>query len=266
MNSVQLAIFVSEFEEDFWKSAVAFFRVAAIAYLFPGFGENVIPARVKLVMMISLALVYSSDSSYDGLKLELEPLSLLQLCLSEVSIGLFIGFVIRAVIFRIVIAGSIISQLVGISHIVPFNAASELPIASVLRVFGLLFFFSTDLWLISLTMISEMYTVLPPGALADFSAISNTVVDIANYVFRFGFILAIGFLILYTILNFFTGFCNRVYTQFPVFFAIAPLTLLFGIYFLSLHGALIFSTWVDQSREFLQGGFMNLSSSYWFSP
>ena len=82
-------------------------RVGSVTALLPGFGEQSIPMRIRLLVALAFtAIVWPVVSPAFNISLQAMPL----LMLTESAIGIMIGISIRMIVMALQLAGSIAAQ------------------------------------------------------------------------------------------------------------------------------------------------------------
>ena len=95
---------------------LVFVRVGAIAALLPGFGEQAIPARVRLGVAFAFALVVWPMVA-PGLVTPDPARPFAAMLLVETSIGLMLGIAIRLMVMVLQLAGAIAAQSTALAQI-----------------------------------------------------------------------------------------------------------------------------------------------------
>lgn len=143
---------------------LVFMRVAAISALLPGFGEQSIPARVRLLIAIAFtAIVWPLVSPLFVFSVDEIPV----LIIIEITIGTLIGISIRLVVLALQLAGSIAAQSTSVSQIAGVSATPDpMPaIGNLLVISGLALVLVSGLHVKAAISMVNSYEVLPPGVL-----------------------------------------------------------------------------------------------------
>ena len=231
---------------------LTFLRISPIFLFFPAFSEALVPRRILLVFVISLCFAIS-PAVIDRIDyLDATRSQLLLLVGSETLLGLFLGFFIRSVIYKIQIAGSAISSMSSITQMFQTEGEAMPALSQFIMYSAIALFLISDLHLISLLLIHEMYGLVPIGSFSCIGCIADAVVSVVNRAFNGGIALATGVISLLFVFYLFSGFVNKAMPQFMVSLVFAPFAIFMTLYFLSDHLILIFQVWLDDSREFLQ--------------
>ena len=111
-----LAAFLDLTEAGLVGLVLVFARVGAVVSLLPGFGEQFIPARVRLGVAVAFTLVVWPMLAPDLLATDPARPFLAMLAI-EVSIGLLLGLSIRLMVITLQLAGSIAAQSTALAQI-----------------------------------------------------------------------------------------------------------------------------------------------------
>ena len=110
-----------------WHGFIVFLRVAAMASLLPAFGEETVPARIKLGVALAFTLIVAPAVSHSAPAPGLPALALL--VLTEALAGLVLGIGIRLFILALQTAGAIAAQSTSLSQIL--GGAVRDPLAAI---------------------------------------------------------------------------------------------------------------------------------------
>lgn len=99
-------------------------RMSAFVVSWPIFGSTLLPAPVKLLLALSLALLLFPVIDTSQMVASPTTSELMFLSIKEAFIGLSIGFLARMILFSVSIAGQIISVTMGLSGAQLFNPAT----------------------------------------------------------------------------------------------------------------------------------------------
>jgi len=108
----------------FWHGAMVFLRVSSLVSLLPAFGDHSVPTRVKLGLAIAFTLIVAPAVTVIPPPSDI--LTLTGVSVSEVGIGLFLGFGIRMFVLVLQTAGSIAAQSTSLSQILGGAGVDEL--------------------------------------------------------------------------------------------------------------------------------------------
>lgn len=216
--------FLPDFAEAFM---LAFARVGAMVMLMPGLGERGIPMRQRMVVALGLTLMVLPTVREAGVGQG----PILRM-MGEVLAGIALGLSGRLAMAALDVAGTLISQNVGLSFaqvMDPANGQQGEAITTFLRMFGVCLIFATDLHHLALTGIVASYEAIPlgqPPAMADLSAL---MLKLVREVFEAGVLIAAPFIAFGFVFNVGLGLAARMTPQLQLFFLAMPAAILLGI-------------------------------------
>ncbi len=154
---------ILDFSEPAMVSAfLVLMRVGAVTALLPGFGEQSIPMRVRLLVALAFtAIVWPVVAPSFNISLQDMPM----LMLTETAVGFMIGISIRLIVMALQLAGSIAAQSASIAQVAGAGATPDpMPaIGNILVMAGLTLVLVSGLHVkAALAMISS-YEIMPPG-------------------------------------------------------------------------------------------------------
>jgi flagellar biosynthesis protein FliR len=223
---------------------LVFTRVGAVMALLPGFGEQLIPVRVRLALTVAFTLVVWPMVVPEALAIDpARPFYLLMLI--EAGAGLLIGLAIRLLVLALQLAGSIAAQSTALAQIFGAGATPDpMPaIGNILMLAGVTLAVTSGLHVKAALAMAQSYEILPIGAAlpaADILAWGAARVAMA---FGLGFSLAAPFVIAAFAYNVALGAINRAMPQLMVAFIGAPAITWAGILLLMLAAPLILTVW-----------------------
>jgi flagellar biosynthetic protein FliR len=237
-----------------WAMAIVFLRIAAAMAIMPGFGEQMIPIRVRLGLAIAFTAIVAPAVAP---LLPGPETSLPRMILTETLSGLVLGLVLRLFIHVLQMAGMIIAQSTSLSQL--FAGAQLDPQPSVgflLTLAGLALAMSADLHVLAAKYLIFSYEVLPPGRLPGSADIADWGVMRIAEAFQLAFSLAAPFVIAALLYNLALGVINRAMPQMMVAFVGAPALALGGLLLLAVLAPLTMAIWLSAFSSFLQAPFV----------
>lgn len=241
-------------EQLLWQAFAVFLRVGGMMALLPAFGEQSVPARVKLGLAIAFAAVI-----FPAVSVPPVPDTAVQILgwiLAETVTGLFFGLMIRLFILALQIAGTIAAQSTSLSQI--FGAAGMDPLPSmghILVVGGLALATIMGLHVQIAAYMINSYKLVPFGQVIPAVDLTTTGIAEISHTFSLGFTLAAPFVIASLIYNVTLGVINKAMPQLMVAFVGAPAITAGGLVLLMLAAPLMLSIWVDAMMMFMQDPF-----------
>ncbi|MFO1105084.1 MAG: flagellar biosynthetic protein FliR [Amaricoccus sp.] len=221
---------------------LVFTRVGAIAALLPGFGEQMIPARVRLGIAIAFALVVWPMLA--GLPPPPDR-PFFAMMLIEAGIGLMLGIALRLMVFALQFAGSIIAQSTALAQIFGAGVAPDpMPaFGNILMLAGVTLAVATGLHVKAAILMADSYRILPMGLPVPAEDVAAWGTARVAQSFALGFSLAAPFVIAAFAYNLALGAINRAMPQLMVAFIGAPAITAGGILLLMLAAPVILHVW-----------------------
>ncbi|MCQ0091826.1 flagellar biosynthetic protein FliR [Roseovarius sp. M141] len=227
-----------------WLHATVFLRVGPIMALFPGFGERVVPVRVKLVLSLAFTAVVAPAAAPYIDTSQFSDLDIARTVLSETAVGLMIGIGFRMFLLALQTAGSMAAQATSLSQILGAAGATPLPaIGHVLTMGGIALAMILHLHVHVAEMVIATYSIFPVGALPDASSTSQWGVAQVAGAFSLAFSLAAPFVLISVLYNLTLGIINRAMPQMMVVFVGAPVITAGGLVLLFLLAPVMLSIW-----------------------
>ncbi|MEP0518659.1 MAG: flagellar biosynthetic protein FliR [Hyphomicrobiales bacterium] len=233
-----------------YKFMIVFARVGVLVMLLPGFGQNGIPTRVRLAFALLLTLLMVPLVEVPVLVSADWPFGALTVMLKEVLIGLFIGLTVRMVLMATSIAGSTISNQMGLGlaqSVDPTQGIQGALFANFLGVLALTLVFITDLHHLVIAAIHDSYILFAPGALPPASDMAMAAMMSMSEAFTIGVRMSAPFLVFGLIFYVGIGVLSRLMPQIQIFFIAMPASILLGFVLL----ALLLSTMMTVYHEYL---------------
>ena len=225
-------------------------RLSPVIILMPGIGEQVIPVRVRLQILVGIAFVFTAS----GL---VAPVSFnpfgtyLALLLGEALFGILLGISLRVAIWVLAIAGSVIAQSVGLTQIlgVAMENESQALTSNMLTMAGAALLLSANFHVYAVASFIDLYKDIPPGQVADF----DYAFVAANFfqAFNFAILLAWPFIAVNLLYNICLGFINKALPQLMVAFVGAPFMVGAGILLLTVAIATLLLAWQARAPQLM---------------
>ena len=206
---------------------MVFFRVGAMTALLPVFGEQVVPARLRLGVALALTAVVAPAVSHK-LPAVQDSLAILPMLLTESAIGLVLGLTLRLFVLALQMAAVQIAQASSLSQMVGGIAPEPQPAIGQLMTFaGLALAAKAGLGAHVAALTVQSYTLLPAGRLPLVGDLSDWGLLRITAAFTLAFSLAAPFTIASVLYNLALGLVNRAMPQLSVTLIGAPV-LTFG--------------------------------------
>ena len=237
-----------------WSAFLVFLRVGAVMALMPGFGEQVVPARIRLVLTLAFTAVIGpailphvipSDGAF------LLPV------IVEVAVGLAIGLGLRLFIMALQMAGMIMAQATSLAQLFGGMGPEPQPaLGNLLVTCGLALAVISGLHVRAAELMILSYSFLPPGRLPVPAEMASWGLAEISRAFSLAFMLAAPFTIAALIYNVALGVINRAMPHLMVSFVGAPALTLGGLVLLAIVVPLALAFWLAAFNGFLANLFL----------
>lgn len=211
-----------------------FFRVLALMSTAPVLSNRAVPARLRVVLAMVIAIV--AAPSIEIPRLDLGSAAGVGLVAREVAIGLTIGFIARLVFAGFELAGEAIGLQMGLSFAGFFDpsAGAANAVGRLLNTFALLAFVAIDGPLMVLAAVIHSFSLFPIVASLDRFTVDLQPLSAGADLFALGLTIALPFLALLLFINLTLGIVSRVAPQFNVFSVGFPVTIGAGLALLTM--------------------------------
>jgi flagellar biosynthetic protein FliR len=229
-------------QEVIWSASVVFLRVGAAMAMMPGFGEMVVPARIRLGLALAFtAVVFPAVAP----NLPGPETGILPVLTTETVAGLALGAALRLFVHALQIAGMIIAQSTSLAQLFAGGQAEPQPATGHLLVMaGIAAAMAAGLHVTLAAYLIQSYDLLPAGRLPQASDLAEWGVARVGHAFALAFSLAMPFVIAGFLYNLALGIINRAMPQLMVAFVGAPALGLGGLLLLALVAPVLLATWL----------------------
>lgn len=224
---------------DFSSLAHQFFfpfvRIVSLITTAPITGEKVVPVKVKIGL--SLLIVFLLPLPRVDEHLTLFSLTGIWMISQQIIIGIVIGFTMQLAFFTIRFTGELIGIQMGLSVATffdPSGGPSTPVISRILNVVAILIFLSLDWHLRLLLGLAESFGIIPVSQLPLQSKGYLILIETSIRLFNNGLLLALPLITPLLLINMALGLLNRLTPQLSIFVIGFPITLLLGLFTLSL--------------------------------
>ncbi len=215
-----------------------FGRVGTMLMLMPAFGENSIPARLRL----SFALVFSLvvyPLVVSGIPVMPQSFAGMGALLGhEMAVGFILGGIARMIVMATQTAGSIIAFQMGLSMAMASDPSQPgvqgAIIGNFLTLLGITLIFVTDLHHMVLAAVYDSYTYFPVSAPLMIGDAASAAVDAFSGAFKVGVQMSAPFIIFGLVFYLGLGLLARLMPQLQVFFIAMPANVGIGLILLAV--------------------------------
>ncbi len=232
--------------------ALVFLRIGAMVALLPGFGEQIVPARVRLAVAFAFTMVVTPAAQGVLPPAPETPMALAWLVATEAVAGLALGIGLRLFVMALQTAGTIAAQATSLAQF--FGGANVDPqpaIAQVLVMGGLALamIFGLHVRLAELMILS--YAMMPPGEFAQPGMLAEWGVGRVSHAFALAFQLAMPFVVISLVYNVALGAINKAMPQLMVAFVGAPAITFAGLAMLLITAPILLPVWLNAFHAFI---------------
>lgn len=242
--------------EGLWLGLIVFLRIGAAFAVLPGLGEQVIPARFRLLAALALTIAVLPGA---GGQIDTPPPGLsgfLRALGTETLSGLFLGLGLRLLLIALQTAGSIAAQSTSLSHLLGSAGTDPLPaIGHILTVSALALLMATGFHVKLAAYFILSYDLLPAMELPNPAHIAGSGRQAVTTSFSLAFGLAAPFMVLSVLYNLTLGVINKAMPQLMVAFVGAPVITLGSIVLLMFTAPVMLVAWVELVEAFLAAPF-----------
>jgi flagellar biosynthetic protein FliR len=254
MNAVvdALAALLEVAEGLAWAACLVFLRVGAMVALLPGFGEQAVPQRVKLAIVIAFTLVIAPLVAALP---DLPPPGIIAL-FGEAAAGLILGIGARLFLLALQTAAAIIAQATTLSQL--FAGASPDPqpaIGNLFAIAGVALALVAGLHIHAVELVVLSYAILPAGGYPDPTAANDWNLGLVSRSFSLAFSLSAPFVIASMIYNLALGAINRAMPQLMVSMVGAPALTLGALALLAVVTPYLMASWLQAFELYLANPF-----------
>lgn len=217
-------------------------RVGAVTSLLPGFGEQSIPMRVRLLVALAFtAIVWPVVLPTFDFSLHAMP----RLMLTESVVGFMIGISIRLVVMALQLAGSIAAQSTSIAQVAGSGATPDpMPaIGNILVMAGLTLVLVSGLHVKAAIAMISSYDIMPPGFFPTGTDAARWGTAHVASAFALALTLAAPFIVASFAYNIGLGAINRAMPSLMVAFIGAPAITAGAILMLLLASPVLLTFW-----------------------
>jgi len=236
-----------------------FSRIAAFTAVVPIFGTRVVPARMRLLIAISLTLVIVPI--LPAPETEIDPLGFegLLVTAAQVMIGLVMGFAVKLVMSAIETGGHVIAQTMGLGFAQmndPANGVTVPVVSQFYIIMATLVFLALNGHLVMIDILAESFSMLPVAMQGVSQDGLWVLISWSSWIFTGAVLIALPAVVALLLVNIAFGVMMRAAPQLNVFAVGFPLTLTLGFVFM-LASLPIF---LPQFNNLLEGAFMTVGN------
>jgi len=216
---------------------VVFSRIGTIMIFIPVLGDTRILSRGRLFFALAISLIITPIVSDILPKMPDKPFELTFVIAGEIFIGIFLGFIVRAMYFATQTAGTVISFVAGMANTMVYDPVVEQQsaiVAGFMGVVATLLLFVTNIHHLLIESMVASYKLFEPGSSLNLGDMAYMLAREINDTFKLGIQLSAPFLVVSLAYYVGLGVLTRLSPQIPIFFVAMPLQIVISIIVLSL--------------------------------
>jgi flagellar biosynthetic protein FliR len=218
---------------EVYRTLLVFSRISAAFLLLPGFGEPSVPARMRV--LAGLAVAVAVGGAVPGLPGSVpDAWGTMFAVAGEAFSGALLGALARTMVSGIMLAGQVIGQNIGVGNVFAQGVAIDqaASLGAMLYAGMIAIMFASGGHQLILRALVESYSILPAAGFPSLAASSRAMVEAGLRCFRTGAQLAFPFLLLAFVFNVTLAVVNKALPAMPVFMIASPALVVIGLYLL----------------------------------
>ena len=214
-----------------------FVRIGAMFMVAPVIGSRSVPLRIRIAAAVAMALLVFPVVPPMP---DVDPFSLsgMGITISQVAIGVSMGFILQLVFNAAIISGQTIAMTMGLgfaSIVDPENGTQVPVISQFLTIMTTLLFLALDGHLVMIELLAYSFVSMPVSEGMSVSVpLIGHVIEFAGHMFAMALLMALPVLTAVLIVNLSMGMVTRAAPQLNIFVIGFPVTILVGIVVLML--------------------------------
>ncbi|MGE3714549.1 MAG: flagellar biosynthetic protein FliR [Alphaproteobacteria bacterium] len=241
---------------------LVFCRFGTALMVMPGFGEQYVSMRVRLMLGLAISALLSPGLSGQILP-PTSTFMLVQYISVEILIGLFIGGIARILITAIHLAGMIIAYQSGLaSALVPdlsqATGGQGSVMGNLMAVTAMVLIFATDTHHLMLWGVKDSYNLFIPGAFPMVEDFANKAARVGSDAFDIALKLSAPHIVVGLVFYLGNGIIARLMPNIQIFFIMIPIQIMISFFILMLIISAIMMWYLEYFRAgiatFITGG------------
>ena len=227
LNSVEISQWISQY---LWP----FFRIAAFLMVLPGIGNQLVPARIRLLLAVLITVLTGAfiDKIPD---VDALSISALLITIEQVLLGVILAFFIQVFFHVFILMGQMIALQMGLgfaSMIDPTNGVSVAVVSQFYLIVVTLAFFIFNGHHVLFEIVIESFSTIPLTGAGNIGDMLWQLAQSGAWLFSSALRLALPALTALLIVNFAFGIMTKAAPQMNVFSLGFPIALLVGLFIL----------------------------------
>ena len=234
---------------------ILFARVGAVLMLLPVFSEEGVPAQIRLLISLGMAL---GLWGLLGPRIPAEAAGVLpSTIITELLVGFAIGAIVRIMFLAAVMAGSLVSLQVGLSAAVIFDPSQggQTPLlGKFVAVAAAVVCLSVGIHHLWIGAIIRSYDMFPVGGLPPANDFAQLAIRTVTHSMALGLSLAAPLIVYGIVFNAALGLMARLAPAIQIFFIAQPLNILLGIALFTTVLGTMLATFSNEMASWLNTG------------
>jgi len=207
-------------------------RISAFFLVLPVFGWKSIPVRIKVALIVLVAVFFSVVTP---LATEPEGVSVLEAILliaNEATYGLALGLIVTFIFTAVKFSGRIIERQMGLAMaqiLDPMTGERTQPLCSLLEMIFIILFLSANGHHLLLLIISRSYETFPAGSMPTMLVLTSGIIKAGSTMFLLGLRLAAPMLAAFLLLMVVLAVLARMVPEMNILFISLPLRVGLGL-------------------------------------
>lgn len=218
-------------------------RIQACLLAMPGFGERMLPIRVRVGAAMALVPLYAGLVRPEPPP---PPLELAGLVTAEIVSGLALGLMVRMVAMALDVAATVVAQsaslsaLLGMSEDMPPH-----PIGNLLHLAGIAVLMALGLPVMICQILTDSFALKPPGLWPDIVTVWPAFLSLVMHSLLLSMLIASPFILGGLLFQMLSGVVARVMPMMPIIFVAAPAAIMLALVALTVLLPGILGIWAD---------------------
>jgi flagellar biosynthetic protein FliR len=207
-------------------------RISAFFLVVPVFSWQIIPVRVKVILVLLMAIFFSMITPFAINSSQVSVLEAVLLIANEATYGLALGLIVSVVFSTVKFSGRIIERQMGMAMaqvLDPLTGESSQPLGSLLEMIFIILFLGANGHHLFLLIIARSYEVFPAGSIPTIPVLAGGVVKAGSTMFMAGLRLSAPILAAFLVLMVVLAVLARAIPEMNILFISLPLRIGLGL-------------------------------------
>ncbi|HEW79279.1 MAG TPA: flagellar biosynthetic protein FliR [Phycisphaerales bacterium] len=207
-------------------------RISAFFLVVPVFSWQIIPARVKVAVVLLMAVFFSTITASPVDTRAVSVLEAVLLIANETIYGLALGLVVAIVFSAVKFSGRIVERQMGLAMaqvLDPLTGERSQPLGNLLEMIFILLFLSANGHHLFLLIISRSYEAFPVGSIPTIPVLADGIVKAGSTMLMAGLRLAAPMLAAFLLLMVVLAVLARIVPEMNILFISLPLRVGLGL-------------------------------------